>query len=133
MFSSSIKNSHVKIASGVVDPQQLQRLFLLHFANDLWYNTELNWGYYTFCQRRGAYGSRTPYPDPANSADSAGKNKQAYLKVTFTYLVNEDTGVAELKETVGVNSITNGKVIRDGKLYIIKDGKQYSVAGQIVK
>jgi len=68
-----------------------------------------------------------------DSADSAGKNKQAYLKVTFTYLVNEDTGVAELKETVGVNSITNGKVIRDGKLYIIKDGKQYSVAGQIVK
>ena len=72
LFPLSIKNSHVKKPSGVVDPQQLQRGFLLHFTNDLWYNTKLNWGYYTFCQRRSAHDSRNPHQDPANPADSAG-------------------------------------------------------------
>ncbi len=68
-----------------------------------------------------------------DSADSAGKNKQAYLKVTFTYLVNDESGIAELKESAVVNGLTNGKVLRSGKLYIIKDGKAYNAAGQRVE
>lgn len=67
----------------------------------------------------------------ASTADK--KYKQAYLKVTFTYLVNEETGIAELKESAVVNGLTNGKVLRSGKLYIIKDGKAYNAAGQLVK
>ncbi|MBR4572749.1 MAG: hypothetical protein IKO28_04970 [Prevotella sp.] len=67
----------------------------------------------------------------ASTADK--KNKQAYLKVTFTYLVNEETGIAELKESAVVNGLTNGKVLRSGKLHIIKDGRTFTAAGQLVK
>jgi hypothetical protein len=37
-FTYPLKNRMSKNASGVVDSQQLRRLFLLHFTNDLWYN-----------------------------------------------------------------------------------------------
>ncbi len=62
--------------------------------------------------------------------DANGKNKQLIVTITLTYekVATAVKGVAEsASETVKV------KVIRDGKLYIIKDGKQFTAAGQMIR
>ena len=61
--------------------------------------------------------------------DANGKNKQLIVTIELTYeKVTAVNGIAEsATETV------NAKVIRAGKLYIVKDGKAYNAAGQSVR
>lgn len=49
---------------GVVAMRQLKGPFLLLLTSRLWYNTKLNWGYYTFCLN-GALVSLTFASTPA--------------------------------------------------------------------
>ena len=61
-FFPSMKNSHVKKHSGVVDPQQLQRAFLLHLTIRQCYNTKLNWGILYIRPKGGALERERPIP-----------------------------------------------------------------------
>ena len=63
--------------------------------------------------------------------DKAGKNKQLFLAVTFTY-----ERIATAVKNVNANdnlSQTPNKIVVSGKLYIIKDGKLYNAAGQLIR
>ena len=63
--------------------------------------------------------------------DKAGKNKQLFLAVTFTY-ERIATGVKNVNANNNLSQTPN-KVVVSGKLYIIKDGKQYNAAGQLIR
>ena len=65
-----------------------------------------------------------------DSSDTAGKNAQIYAVITLYYKTS--TGVEGIYSTEDA-IMSKSKVIRDGKLYILKDGKEFNSAGQLVK
>lgn len=65
-----------------------------------------------------------------DSSDTAGKNAQIYAVITLYYKTS--TGVEGIYSTEDA-IMSKSKVIHDGKLYILKDGKEFNSAGQLVK
>ena len=65
-----------------------------------------------------------------DSSDSAGKNAQIFAIISLYYKTS--TGVEEVSFLEDA-AVMKCKVMRNGKLYIIKDGKAYNAAGQLLR
>lgn len=71
---------------------------------------------------------------PANRAyiDMSAINAIAPAPGRKRYVINGTNGTTALEE-MEANNLQNAKVLRDGTLYIIKNGVQYNAQGQVVK